>query len=482
MKYSSTILAGAASVASAQTSYAGAANVNNLTFQATINIDAAQRYQTMLGGGCSGAFGAACTPNTLSAADQDTVVKLLYDENIGGLAILRNLIGSSPGTTILPVVPATPAGPFDYTFPTASNDSCQLTLAQNAKKYYPDLYLYADAWSAPGGFKTTGREAGGGYICGVRRTNCTYDWREAYANYLIQYAKFYEERGVEVSLLGAFNEPDFNPFSYSAMLSDGYQAYDFLSIFYPLVKKAFPKLAVSCCDSTGARQERDLLYELNRLGGGNLFDVNTYHNYQSDVKRPFDDLLPNGQPTLETEWSDGGSTFTSTWDVSGQNFEGFQWAIYMHNAFKNNVAGWSHWWCYWTYPTDASLIQINGTSYQVSARLWAFAGYFRFARPGAVRLDATSDVEEVYVTAWQNTNGTIAIPVINAAHYTYTVDFNIAASNLTHVVSYLIDNDHNVTQSEEYTVSGSKFTAQVEPRSMKTFFLDSGRPTGYYVH
>lgn len=87
------------------------------------------------------------------------------------------------------------------------------------------------------------------------------------------------------------------------MLSDGYQAYDFLSVFYPTVKKAYPNLLVSCCDATGARQERDLLYELGRLGGTNLFDVNTYHNYQSDVKRPFDDLL-QGQSTIETEWSD----------------------------------------------------------------------------------------------------------------------------------------------------------------------------------
>jgi len=41
------------------------------------------------------------------------------------------------------------------------------------------------------------------------------------------------------------------------------------------------------------------------------------------------------------------------------------------------------------------------------------AGYFRFARPGALRVDAQSNVEEVRVTAWRNENGTIAIPVIN---------------------------------------------------------------------
>lgn len=84
----------------------------------------------------------------------------------------------------------------------------------------------------------------------------------------------------------------------------------------------------------------------------------------------------------------------------------------MNNAFKRGVAGWLNWWCTWTSP-DAPLIVVNGTDYQVAARLWAFSGYFRFARPGAARIDSSSDVEDIYVTAWENTNGTVAIPVIN---------------------------------------------------------------------
>ncbi|KAH8800336.1 glycoside hydrolase family 5 protein [Xylogone sp. PMI_703] len=455
------VLAGAATALAA----------HHLSFQSTITINTGKKYQKMIGGGCSGAFSAACTTNSLSAANQQEVVKTLFDENLGALSILRNLIGSSAGATILPTCPATPAGPFNYTFPPSNNDTCQLTLAENALKYNKDLFLYADAWSAPGCFKTTGEEAGGGYICGVRGSNCTEDWREAYADYLIQYVKFYEQRGIKVSMLGAYNEPDFNPFTYSAMLSDGYQAYDFLSVFYPKVKKAFPKLAVSCCDSTGARQQRTLLYELGRLGGLDLFDVNTYHNYQSDIKEPFDDLL-HGQPTIETEWSDGGSTWTHTWDVSGNNFEGFQWAIYLHNAFRNNVSGWSHWWCSWA-GGDAALVNVMGATYQVAARLWAMSGYFRFARPGAIRVDAESNVPDVYVTAWVNTNGTIAIPVINAAHYTYTLNVQLPGTRLTHGTAYLTDNEHNVTMDGQFTLRGGKFTAQIEPRAMKTFFLES---------
>ena len=204
MKYP-IILAGTAIVVSAQASY-GTDN-KSLTFETTININAGKKYQTMIGGGCSGAFGAACTTNTLSQLDQEAVVETLFSENVGGLSILRNLIGSSKGATILPQVPATPDSPANYTSLTSiNNDSCQLTLAQTALKYNPDLKLYADAWSAPGGFKTTGQEAGGGFICGVRRSNCTQDWREAYADYLIEYVRQYQQKGISTYLLGAFNE------------------------------------------------------------------------------------------------------------------------------------------------------------------------------------------------------------------------------------------------------------------------------------
>ncbi len=143
----------------------------------------------------------------------------------------------------------------------------------------------------------------------------------------------------------------------------------------------------------------------------------------------------------------------------------------MNNAFRNNVSGWSHWWCTWA-GGDAALVNVNGTSYQVASRLWAFSSYFRFARPGALRIEAESGVEEVYVTAWQNTNGTVAIPVVNAAHYAYTLNINLAGMNLTHGFAYLTDNEHNVTMSEEITITGGRFKATIEPRAMKTYFLD----------
>ncbi|KAL2407917.1 GH30 family xylanase [Exophiala dermatitidis] len=478
----------------------------NMTYSAKIQVNTAQKHQTMIGGGCSGAFGIACQQFGsvgLSPDKQETVTQTLFDENLGGLSIVRNDIGSTPGrvagdvSSILPVCPSTPAGPFNYVWD--GNDTCQLQLTQTALKYNPNIYVYADAWSAPGCMKTVGSEDNGGLICGVRGSdtspNCTADWRQAYADYLVQYVKFYEQEGIEVSLLGAYNEPDFNPITYASMEADGYQAKDFLEFLYPTAKKAFPNISIACCDATGARQERNILYELEQAGGTDVFDVATWHNYQSNPERPFNSA---GKPNMMTEWADGTGQWNPYWDVTGQLAEGIQWAMYIHNALVNSdTSGYVHWWCAQNTTGDNALVRLQYDEYFVSRRLWAFASYFRFARPGAVRVDADSDVENVYVSAYVNENGTIAVPVINAAHFGYEltvsvdltgVDIGLGISNgngsgnatMRTVTAYLTDNEHNVTMvgQTQTSINGRSdagasvsFEAMIEPRAMKTFFL-----------
>ncbi|KAI4908119.1 hypothetical protein J4E90_008743 [Alternaria incomplexa] len=448
-----------------------------------VTVDATVRHQTMIGGGCSGAFGVACDQTGsrgLSPSNQQLVSDYLFNENLGGLSVLRNRVGSSPTDGILGSCPTSPSAPANYSglgTNDSTADSCQLKLTQQALTANPDLFIYADAWSAPGCFKTDATDINGGLICGVRGTNCTHDWRQAYADYLVEYVRLYEKKGINVNLIGAYNEPDFNPVTYASMDSDGYQAADFLKVLYPTVKKYREDLKVSCCDATGARQERNLLYELDQAGGGKMYDVATWHNYQSMPERPFN---THGQPNMETEWSDGSGPFNTTWDTTGQLAEGLQWAIYMHQAFVySDTSGYLHWWCAQDNPgnttgSDAILVRLRGNTFEVSRRLWAFAGYFRFARPGSVRIDAISPAENLKVTAFENTNGTLAIPVINEAHYARQVEVSIKGCNFTMGVAnaYLADNEHNNTMVRTYGVNGSVFVASVPPRSMTTFFVE----------
>ena len=152
--------------------------------------------------------------------------------------------------------------------------------------------------------------------------------------------------------------------------------------------------------------------------------------------------------------------------------EGFQWALYMYDAFTNSdTSGYLHWWCAQNTTGDNALIRLQYDDYFVSARLWAFAGYFRFARPGSVRIEATSNAENLYVTAFLNSNGTVAIPVVNTAHFVYEVEIDLGGLSVNTARVFLTDNDHNVTDVGAIQLAGGMLKTMVEPRAMKTFFL-----------
>ena len=67
--------------------------------------------------------------------------------------------------------------------------------------------VFADAWSAPAFMKTNDSAIHGGTVCGAPGANCkSGDWRQAYADYLVQYAKDYAAAGVPLTYLGPENE------------------------------------------------------------------------------------------------------------------------------------------------------------------------------------------------------------------------------------------------------------------------------------
>ena len=180
---------------------------------ATFTVTLSKTYQTVDGFGISGAFQRANLIVNLTPEKQKTVLDLLFSNTTGAaFSIVRNGIGSSPDSskdymnTILPKNPGSPSAKPDYVWD--GKDSGQLWLSQQAQKYGVNTF-YANAWSAPGFMKTNGQDANGGTLCGVSGATCSSgDWRQAYADYLVQYVKFYQQEGINVTHLGFLNEPD----------------------------------------------------------------------------------------------------------------------------------------------------------------------------------------------------------------------------------------------------------------------------------
>ena len=76
------------------------------------------------------------------------------------------------------------------------------------------------------------------------------------------------------------------------------------------------------------------------------------------------------------------------------------------------------------------------------------------------------------MSAYENKNGTTAIPIINAAHYTYNATINLGEIRVKRMSVFLTDNNHNVSLVERSELQGSSFKLFVEERAMKTLWLE----------
>jgi O-glycosyl hydrolase len=253
----------------------------------SIAVDTSVQYQELDGFGFSEAFQRAENIFSLTENSTKYVLDLLFSQELGaGMTILRNGIGSSNSSasnfmnTIEPISPGSPSSVPNYTWD--HYNSGQFPLAQQA--YARDLQtLYGNAWSAPGFMKTNGDDANGGYLCGVTNTSCaTGNWMQAYANYLVQYARFYQESGVKVTNIGFLNEPSFAA-DYASMLSDGTQAAEFIRVLAKTIKASGLDLKINCCDGIGWEEQEQMMpaLEAGPDPAINYLSVITGHGYSS---------------------------------------------------------------------------------------------------------------------------------------------------------------------------------------------------------
>lgn len=190
------------------------ANALQVRQAASIAVDLSKTFQTMDGFGTSEAFQRAVTMQKLSTTEQRKFLDLMFSKDKGAaLSILRNGIGSSPDMSddhMVSIAPKSPGGPSaepKYTWD--GSDNGQLWVSKEAANTYGVKTFYANAWSAPGYMKTNGNDANGGSLCGVSGATCSSgDWKQAYANYLVQYVKYYAAENITITHLGFLNEPE----------------------------------------------------------------------------------------------------------------------------------------------------------------------------------------------------------------------------------------------------------------------------------
>ena len=453
----------------------------------TATINGATTYQTMAGFGLSEAFGQASGVMNASSSAQQQVFSDLFSTTSGaGLDIIRNWIGADPGNSIEPSNPGGPnATPGYVSLASIGQDSGQLWFDQQAKAQYGVTSVFADAWSAPGFMKTNNSADNGGQVCGVTGTSCgSGDWRQAYANYLVQYAKDYANAGVPLTYIGPSNEPDFSA-GYDSMTMTPAQMANLLDVVGPTVLNSGLPTRVECCAATGwpvAGQYASAI-ESNPTALADTA-VLTGHGYSGEPTSP----LPGWtKPAWETEWYGTDNPWDASWD-DGTADSGFTWAQRIYQGLTGaNLSAYLFWWG--TSTGNESLIDLQGNSVSASSRLWAFGNYSRFVRPGAVRIGASSSSGAVDLSAFKNTDGTVAIVALNTGSGADPITYSLSGTGTVNgatVTPYLTSSSASIAAQGATTVSNGSFSATIPARSLVTYVVGTsgggggGFPSGYH--
>jgi O-glycosyl hydrolase len=449
----------------------------------TATINGATTFQTISGFGASEAFGQASTVMNASSPVQQQVLNDLYSPTSGaGLTILRNWISADSGTTIEPNNPGGPgAAPTYLPMSQTGQDAGQLWLAQQIKADFGVTNVFADAWSAPAFMKTNGSADNGGAVCGSPGATCSSgDWRQAYANYLVQYAKDYAAAGVPLSYIGPENEANLST-SYDSMQMSPSQTANLLDVLGPTLASSGLSTKMECCATEGwdYAQQYAAAIEADPTA---LADTSAFtsHGYTAAPTSP---LGGWSKPAWETEWS----TF-ETWDPAwddGTDASGLTWAQHIYQGLTGaNLNAFLYWWGSTTPSSNGDnegLVEINGSTVTPSGRLWAFANYSRYIHPGAVRIAATSSNSGVDISAFKNTDGTVAIVALNTGTSADPITYSLSGTgtpNGATVTPWLTNSSNNVAAQSPLSVSGGAFTASVPARSLVTYVVGASGSGG----
>jgi glucosylceramidase len=446
---------------------------------AMVTVSGATRYQRIDGFGFSEAFQRSNILHGslgLSAANQGRVLDLLFSPRTGaGFSILRLGIGSSSDDvydhmqTIEPVSPGSPAAPAQWVWD--GSDNSQVWLSQQAQRYGVQQ-IYADAWSAPGYMKTNGTDSGGGYLCGVTGESCpSGDWRQAYANELAQYIKFYAQSGVRITDVGFLNEPELTT-SYASMLSDGAQAASFIPVLHQTLRAKHLSTRIVCCDGegwiTGGQAVQTILAD---PAAARDLAVASAHGYTAPPSAP----LTSARPVWESEWAVF-DPWDPAWD-DGTDASGLTWAQNIMTALTGgNASAVLYWWGASASTANSGLIRLQGDSYTASGRFWAFAAFSRFIRPGATRIAAGGGDTGLLSAAFRNRDGSVVVELLNTTASAAPVRIalrDLPADGLA--TPYLTDASDQVSAQSPVPVRDGQVVTSAPARSIVTIVLPARR-------
>lgn len=253
------------------------------------------------------------------------------------------------------------------------------------------------------------------------------------------------------------------------MQSSGTQAAEVIKILRPTLDRAnLTSIGINCCEATGWSVATQHAQQIASAGAESLIYAITSHEYTSRISG----TMRTNARVWQTEYSDLNGGWSTSWYTNGAAGDGFTWANTVFNGIvSSNLSAYIFWEGVQDRATNNNnnekLILVDGQTYQVSKRLWAFA-QFRVVRPGAVRV-GSSGGSNLKSGAFLNPDGSVAVVVINSL--TGNQILGVMLPGYPVVQAWFTDYTHDMSETTVMVVSDGTATASVPARGMISFLF-----------
>ena len=402
--------------------------------QTVIDIDAHQRYQTMVG------FGAAITDssawliqNKLSPERRDALMKELFSVKDGiGLSFTRLSIGGSDFSLRHYSLDDMPPGQSDPELKHFSIDMNRvdvIPVTRQALAINPQLRILASPWSAPGWMKTTDS-----LIQGSIKPEAF----PAFSAYLRRYVEAYKAEGIPIFALTLQNEPHYEPKNYPGMRFNPPERAAFIGRYLgPELAKSNPEVRIWDWDHNWEEPESPSAV-LADPTAAKYVDGVAWHCYLGDAaaQTAVHDAHPD-KDVYMTECSPFRRAWITSCKVNGgqcpSGLPAIAWAdtlaYFMRTEIIDTVRGWARGVQLWNLVLDENhgphvggcdvcrgVVNIDSATGEIKrgVEYYTLAHASRFVRQGAVRIGSSSGKDGLHTVAFQNADdGSLVLIVVN---------------------------------------------------------------------
>lgn len=377
--------------------------VEYLKSEIRLNYD--KTYQTIEGFGASGCWWAQDVGGWENIGE---IMEYLYDNEKGiGLNIYRYNIGAggpinaSDNWRCTQTVEVSP-GVYDL-----NRDSNAINAMKEAVRHGADtVVLFAN--SPPARLTKSGFTSGEG----TGKSNLPRENEEEFAKYLVDITELILKEGMPVKYLSPINEPQWD--WKSGQEGCHYEPDEIISlsrkVVFELERRKLP-VKISINESGTWNDEKYTLTMYKRIMDDDVlskaidhYAVHSYWASQKDKKIAalYFSQIKDMVPLHQTEWCEM---------VNGKSL-GMDAALIMAKTIHEDMtilstASWSHWLAVSRYDYRDGLVYVDVPShkYKVAKRAWSLGNYAKFIDKGYKRIDAFTEDNDLFVSAYVNSRG-----------------------------------------------------------------------------